>query len=68
MKITIVYDNDKVEEGLGADWGFACLVEVENGQRLLFATGAKGSLLIDKLRKLGFQPSTLSKIFTSHAH
>jgi 7,8-dihydropterin-6-yl-methyl-4-(beta-D-ribofuranosyl)aminobenzene 5'-phosphate synthase len=68
MKITIVYDNDTVEEGLGADWGFACLVEVENGQRLLFDTGAKGSLLIENLRKLGFEPSTLAKIFISHAH
>jgi 7,8-dihydropterin-6-yl-methyl-4-(beta-D-ribofuranosyl)aminobenzene 5'-phosphate synthase len=68
MKITIVYDNEAAKEGLGADWGFACVVEMEHGSRFLFDTGAKGSLLLDNLRKLGFVPSALSHIFISHAH
>lgn len=68
MKITIVYDNETMKEGCGADWGFACMVEVEKGQNLLFDTGAKGSLLINNLQKLGFDPSTLSTIFISHPH
>jgi 7,8-dihydropterin-6-yl-methyl-4-(beta-D-ribofuranosyl)aminobenzene 5'-phosphate synthase len=68
MKITIVYDNELVKEGLVADWGFACVVEIENGPRFLFDTGAKGSLLLENLRKLGFDPCALSDIFISHAH
>jgi 7,8-dihydropterin-6-yl-methyl-4-(beta-D-ribofuranosyl)aminobenzene 5'-phosphate synthase len=68
MKITIVYDNEAMKEGCGADWGFACMVEVEGGEKLLFDTGAKGSLLIDNLQKLGFDPYTLSRIFISHPH
>ncbi len=42
MKVTIVYDNETWQPGLEADWGFACLVEVE-GRRWLFDTGAKGA-------------------------
>ena len=68
MKITIVYDNETMRTGCGADWGFACVVEVEKGPNLLFDTGAKGSLLIDNLQKLGFDPSVVSSIFISHPH
>jgi 7,8-dihydropterin-6-yl-methyl-4-(beta-D-ribofuranosyl)aminobenzene 5'-phosphate synthase len=68
MKITIVYDNDAWEPGLQADWGFACLIEVENGNRLLFDTGAKGSILLQNMAILGLDPQTLSQVFISHAH
>lgn len=45
MRSTIVYDNEVEQKKYEADWGFSCLVQTENGQNLLFDTGAKGSLL-----------------------
>ena len=68
MKITIVYDNETCEPGLQSDWGFACLVETEDGNRLLFDTGAKGSILLDNMAKLSIDPVTIPRVFISHAH
>ncbi len=68
MKITIVYDNEVLKEGLKADWGFSCLVEVEGGPRILFDTGASGSILLHNLEKLNIDPATIQEIFISHAH
>ena len=68
MKITIVYDNETCESGLQSDWGFACLVETEDGNRLLFDTGAKGPILLDNMAKLSIDPVTIPRVFISHAH
>jgi len=67
MKITIIYDNEAWEEGLEADWGFACLVEA-HGRRLLFDTGASGSILLKNMRTLGITPASIDEVFISHAH
>jgi 7,8-dihydropterin-6-yl-methyl-4-(beta-D-ribofuranosyl)aminobenzene 5'-phosphate synthase len=68
MQITIVYDNEVLKAGLLADWGFSCLVEPEGGERILFDTGAKSSILFHNLAKLDLDPGTISKIFISHGH
>jgi 7,8-dihydropterin-6-yl-methyl-4-(beta-D-ribofuranosyl)aminobenzene 5'-phosphate synthase len=68
MKITIVYDNVTREPELQADWGFSCLVEIEDGNRLLFDTGAKGPILLDNMAKLVIDPRTIPQVFISHAH
>ncbi|MDI6790866.1 MAG: MBL fold metallo-hydrolase [Thermodesulfobacteriota bacterium] len=68
MKITIVYDNEVFKGGLKADWGFSCLIEVENGRRILFDTGASGSILLHNLEKLNLDSRTIPEIFISHAH
>ncbi len=68
MKITIVYDNEVLKEGLKADWGFSCLVEAENGQRILFDTGGSGSILLHNMEKLNLDPLSIPEIFISHAH
>ncbi|MBN1382161.1 MAG: MBL fold metallo-hydrolase [Deltaproteobacteria bacterium] len=67
MKITIVYDNETLKENLKADWGFACIVDAE-GRRILFDTGAKGSILLDNMRTLGIEPTSVEEIFISHSH
>ena len=67
MKITIIYDNEVWKEGLKADWGFSCLLEVY-GKKILFDTGANGSILLDNMEKLGIDPTTIEEIFISHAH
>ena len=68
MKITIVYDNVVYKKGLQADWGFSCLVEIENRPTILFDTGANGSILLYNMAKLGIDPSSIDEVFLSHAH
>jgi 7,8-dihydropterin-6-yl-methyl-4-(beta-D-ribofuranosyl)aminobenzene 5'-phosphate synthase len=68
MKITIIYDNEVFKDGLEADWGFSCLVEVENAPKILFDTGTSGSLLLDNMKKLGIDPLSIDEVFISHSH
>lgn len=67
MKITIVYDNETQIKGLTPDWGFSCIVDAE-GRRILFDTGANGSILLDNMGKLGVYPTSIDEIFISHDH
>ena len=67
MKITIIYDNKVWQKGLQADWGFACLVEAYD-KRILFDTGASGSILLDNMKKLAINPNTIDEIIISHDH
>jgi len=68
MRITILYDNDVYKEGLQSDWGFSCLVEIENTPRILFDTGTNGSILLSNMEKLNIDPTTIDEVFISHAH
>jgi 7,8-dihydropterin-6-yl-methyl-4-(beta-D-ribofuranosyl)aminobenzene 5'-phosphate synthase len=70
MRITILYDNDVYKEGLQADWGFSCLVEIPcyGGTRILFDTGTNGSILLSNMEKLNIDPTAIDEVFISHAH
>ena len=68
MKITIVYDNEAYKKDLKADWGFSCLVEIENTPKILFDTGANGSILLYNMKKLDIDPTIIDEIFISHYH
>ena len=68
MKITIIYDNEVYKEGLQSDWGFSCLVEVEDTPKILFDTGTNGSILLSNMEKLGIDPASIDEVFISHAH
>lgn len=68
MKITLIYDNYVFERGLRADWGFACLVEVENTPPILFDTGANGSILLSNMKELSIDPAAIQEVFISHSH
>jgi len=68
MKITLIYDNDVYKEGLQADWGFSCLVEMENTPTILFDTGTNGSILLSNMEKLNIDPTSIDEVFISHAH
>ena len=69
MKITIIYDNEvyKKEEGFKADWGFSCLIETDLA-KILFDTGANGSILLSNMKKLSIDPHSIDEVFISHAH
>ncbi|RKZ33670.1 MBL fold metallo-hydrolase, partial [bacterium] len=68
MRVTIIYDNTAYRRDLRADWGFSCLVEVENTPRILFDTGTNGSILLSNMEKLKIDPTTISEVFISHPH
>jgi len=68
MKITIIYDNTAYRESLQSDWGFSCLVEVENTPRILFDTGGNGRILLSNMEKLNINPKSINEVFISHAH
>ena len=67
MKITIIYDDKVWKEGLEADWGFSCLVQVRT-QKILFDTGANGRILLSNMKKLSINPLSINQIFISHCH
>lgn len=67
VRVTIVYDNSALREGLRADWGFSCFVEAR-GRRILFDTGAKGPILLENLRMLGIDAREIRHVFISHDH
>jgi 7,8-dihydropterin-6-yl-methyl-4-(beta-D-ribofuranosyl)aminobenzene 5'-phosphate synthase len=67
VTITIVYDNTAWDSRLRPDWGFSCLVEA-HGRKILFDTGADGSILMGNLRLLGISPSSIDAVFISHSH
>jgi 7,8-dihydropterin-6-yl-methyl-4-(beta-D-ribofuranosyl)aminobenzene 5'-phosphate synthase len=67
MKATIIYDNTSLKKELQADWGFACLVEVQD-RKILFDTGASGPILISNMDALGIDPSGIDELIISHDH
>jgi len=69
MKLIIIYDNKVYKEGIGlkSDWGFSCLIETEN-DIVLFDTGANGEILLNNMKKLHIDPSSIKKIVISHDH
>jgi len=68
MKITIVYDNEVIKPGLGADWGFSGLIESEKTAPILFDTGADGPTLLQNMEELGTDTKGIGIIVISHAH
>jgi len=68
MKITIIYDNTVFRKDLQADWGFSALIEAENTPKILFDTGASGSILLSNMEKIGIDPKDIDEIFISHTH
>ncbi len=67
MKITIIYDNTAFRKDLQADWGFSCLVELDN-KKILFDTGASGPILMDNMKKIDIDPTEIHDVFISHDH
>lgn len=68
MKVTLVYDNTAYRKDLIPDWGFSCYLEIENTPRILFDTGARGTILLHNIEKLGIDPEEIDIIVVSHAH
>ena len=68
ISIITIYDNYQVNPDLKTGWGFSCLVEVRNGLKILFDTGADGKTLLYNMKKLGTNPALIDEVFISHTH
>jgi len=68
MKITVVYDNCSIKQGLKTGWGFSSLIETDDAPPLLFDTGADGATLLYNMKQLGIDPSRIGVIVISHHH
>ena len=67
MKITLIYDNKTLRQGLIKDWGFSCFIEGLE-KTILFDTGKNGHILLSNMGKLGIRPEEIDLVFLSHAH
>lgn len=65
--MTIVYDNNTLDEELEPDWGFSCFIRGLE-KSILFDTGGKGKILIKNMEKLGIHPGAIDLVILSHAH
>lgn len=67
VKITIIYDNTSLIEGLTKDWGFSCYVEAY-GKKILFDTGGNGDILLKNMKLLNIAPPDIDDVVISHPH
>jgi len=67
VKITVIYDNYSLVEGLETEWGFSCLIEGLE-KTILFDTGGRGDLLLENMKKLNINPREIDIVFISHDH
>lgn len=65
--LTILYDNYDYDSSCRAEWGFSCLVEIEE-MTLLFDTGGEPDVLMDNIDALGVDPMDIDCIVISHEH
>jgi len=67
IRLTVLYDNTAAREGVQADWGFACLVEVTD-KVILFDAGTKADILEHNVKALGIDLSRVNMLVFSHQH
>lgn len=67
MILTVLFDNLTDQADLQTGWGFAALLETPD-HTVLFDTGADGQVLLENMRKLGKDPSSIEAIVISHNH
>jgi 7,8-dihydropterin-6-yl-methyl-4-(beta-D-ribofuranosyl)aminobenzene 5'-phosphate synthase len=67
VTITVVYDNIAYRPGLETAWGFACVLQRDDGS-ILFDTGGDGRMLLANMAALGLDPRDLDAVVLSHIH
>jgi 7,8-dihydropterin-6-yl-methyl-4-(beta-D-ribofuranosyl)aminobenzene 5'-phosphate synthase len=67
LTIRVVFDNNPCADGLKTAWGFACVI-IGAEKTILFDTGGDGALLLDNMKKLAIEPSSIDVVVLSHIH
>jgi len=65
--LTILYDNNPFEESCMTEWGFSCLVELED-KTILFDTGGDPEGFAHNIEALGVDVTEIDCIVLSHEH
>jgi 7,8-dihydropterin-6-yl-methyl-4-(beta-D-ribofuranosyl)aminobenzene 5'-phosphate synthase len=65
--MTVLFDNFWTDDRLQTGWGFAALLETPENT-VLFDTGADGDILLENMRLMGIDPTTVEAVVISHAH
>ena len=65
--LTILYDNNPYEEGCLTEWGFSCLVELEENT-VLFDTGGDPEVFAQNIEALGVDIAEIDYVVLSHEH
>jgi 7,8-dihydropterin-6-yl-methyl-4-(beta-D-ribofuranosyl)aminobenzene 5'-phosphate synthase len=69
MRLQCVVDNSVApSSAFWGEHGLSFLIETDDGQRLLFDTGASGTVLLHDLECAGVDIETLAAIVLSHSH
>jgi 7,8-dihydropterin-6-yl-methyl-4-(beta-D-ribofuranosyl)aminobenzene 5'-phosphate synthase len=67
LRITIIYDNYALDEGMRTDWGFSALIEY-GGERVLFDVGTQGEIFLANTAHLELDLSHIEYLVLSHQH
>lgn len=64
MRITVLYDNERVREDMNKGWGFSALIDDD----VLFDTGGNGLSLVENIYNLDVNPRSINTVVFSHGH
>lgn len=64
MKVTVLYDNARLEKDLKTGWGFSALID----QDVMFDTGGDYAALLENMRELNIDPKEIKSVVLSHGH
>ena len=67
ISITILYDNYIFKEGLKAEWGFSCLIEVTE-KTILFDTGRTKDIFYHNFERIKPNLNDVRQVVISHNH
>jgi len=65
--LTILYDNNPYDDRCMTDWGFSCLIELED-ETILFDTGGDPGVLAHNMDALGVDIAEIDCVVLSHRH
>jgi 7,8-dihydropterin-6-yl-methyl-4-(beta-D-ribofuranosyl)aminobenzene 5'-phosphate synthase len=67
IKMTVIYDNYKADEGTRAEWGFSCLIQGTQ-KTILFDTGGNPEVFGHNVEYLGIDLDAVDTTVISHDH
>jgi len=67
ITVTVVYDNNPLDERLKTAWGLACVVRGLS-KTILFDTGGDGPILLSNMAKCRIRPEEIDLVVLSHIH
>jgi 7,8-dihydropterin-6-yl-methyl-4-(beta-D-ribofuranosyl)aminobenzene 5'-phosphate synthase len=65
--LTILYDNNPFDDRCMSEWGFSCLIELDD-KTILFDTGGDPAVLAHNMEALGVDVTEIDCIVLSHEH